>query len=243
MIDKTISELVSKNPDMAEALHFLGIHFQNYTEHTLADICAVRGWDVEKITAHIHTALQSPQNAINFNALPIDLLVEYLKHNHYYFIKRKLPFIANIVNHFEGDFPELKQELRLVIPLFVQDFVEHIYEEEDTLFTYLLSLHAALKDYSKLNKAQAMMLEYSMKQFHAHHEVHDDQLRGLRKLTNGFADREEYDLLTRVAISELKKLDEEMRYHAKVENEILFKKGIELERQVLALARTKVALN
>jgi regulator of cell morphogenesis and NO signaling len=241
---KTIKQIVSDNPAIAAALRFLGIHFNDYNEHTLLEICNQKSWKLEMILMKIENLLKSPSdNKIKFDELPIDLMVEYLKHNHYVFIKEKLPFITELVQNFDGNHLEIKRELQFVIPLFIEDFIEHIYEEEDTLFGYILLLDKAIKDPSLLHKAQSRMMENSIKLFQNDHEVHEDQLRGLRRMTNNFEICQDYDLSTRIVISELNKLDSELKFHAKIENDILFPKALVLERHVLALIRSKIALN
>jgi regulator of cell morphogenesis and NO signaling len=242
--EKTIEQIISENHFVAEGLHFLGIHFHNYSEKTLAEVCKEKGLQVETVIEKINSTTNRPHNTpIKFDGLSDDLLIEYLKHNHYIFIKQRLPFIMSLIKNFEGDFPELKSELKLVFPLFVEDFVTHIYEEEDTLFSYILLMHNALDNKAILNKVQAKMMDNSIKQFQADHEVHDDHLKGLRRLTNDFEIIPTYDLNTKVVLTELKKLDEELHFHAKVENNILFPRALELERKVLALLRSKIALN
>jgi regulator of cell morphogenesis and NO signaling len=243
--EKTIEQIISENHFVAEALHFLGIHFNNYSSKTIEDVCKEKGLSLNLVLQKIQEeSIPKPhKELIKFDNLSLDLLIEYLKHNHFIFIKHRLPFIMTLVKNFEGDFPEIKSELKLVFPLFVEDFVTHIYEEEDTLFNYILLLNSALDDQAILNKVQAKMMEHSIKQFYNDHEVHDDHLKGLRRLTNNFEISEIYDLNTKVVLTELKKLDEELHFHAKVENNILFPRALELERKVLAKLRSKIALN
>lgn len=242
--NKTIQELVSDNHAVASALHFLGVHFTNYSEENLSQLCAAKGWKVEWLISSIEDMIhQSSINNIQAQELPIDLLIEYLKHNHFVFIKRKLPFLSELIKNFEGQDPQIKEELKLVFPLFVEDFIHHIYEEEDTLFYYILLLHKAQAEAHLHNKAQSRMLEYSIKAFEADHAVHEDQLKGLREMTNNFEILDRYDLHTKVVLSELKKLDDELSVHAKVENTILFPKALELERLVLATVRSENGSN
>ncbi|MDX2190553.1 MAG: hemerythrin domain-containing protein [Bacteroidota bacterium] len=242
--EKTIEQLVSANPSIAAALHFLGIHFLNYSELTLTEVCTQKGWKIENLQNRINDAINSPDvKTDTFEALPIDLLVEYLKHNHYIFIKKRLPFIAELVKNFDGDKPEIKKELQIVFPLFVEEFINHIYEEEDTLFTYINLLNKATKDEVALNKAQAKMMDNSIKQHQVQHEIHDDHLKGLRELTNNFTILDDFDLKTKVVLSELKKLDEELYFHAKVENNILFPRALEIETKLLAHVRSNIAMN
>ncbi|TAF74268.1 MAG: iron-sulfur cluster repair di-iron protein [Bacteroidetes bacterium] len=241
--NKTLEQLINENHHLAAALHFLGIQFEHYTEFTLSEICQKKGIALDFVEQKIKDFLTSNYNEVKFDSLSVDLIIEYLKHAHYIFIKQRLPFIVDIVKKFDGDFPEIKNELKLVFPLFVEDFVSHIYEEEDTLFNYIQLMHKSLEDVSLINKVQAKMMENSIKQFQSEHEIHDDHLKGLRNLTNEFEIKPAYDLGTKVVLAELKKLDEELRYHAKIENNILFPRALELERSVLARVRSKIALN
>lgn len=234
LTDKTIEQLVKDNHSLAAAFNFLGIHFENYTEHTLADICIEKGWKLEVIIQRIDEILNSTRNDVNLDILPIDLLIEYLKHNHFIFIKQRLPFISSLIKDFEGDDPEIKNELKMVFPLFLQDFVEHIYEEEDTLFNYVLLLNEADHNIEHIETIQQLMKTNSISNFQSDHEIHDDPFKGLRNLTQNFNLDERFDLKTKVVLSELKKLDVELQYHAKVENEILFLKANRIEQKVLS---------
>lgn len=242
-MDKTLEELILQTPQIASALHFLGIQFLNHTDKTLKEICDKKQISYENLENNIKKNILENSNNFPINSLNIDLIIEYLKHNHYIFIKQRLPFIIETVKKFEGNFPAIKSELQLVFPLFVEDFVSHIYEEEDTLFSYILLLNNASQDENLINKAKAKMMENSIKEFQNDHEIHDDHLKGLRSMTNDFEILPNYDISTKVVLTELKKLDEELRIHAKIENEILFPKALELEAKVFKNLDLKIALN
>lgn len=242
--EKTIEQLIGENHSVAEKLHLLGIYFKNYSELTLEQVCNQKGLNVDMVIEKIHSTIDRPHNTpIKFDGLSNELLIEYLKHTHFIFIKQRLPYILNLIQHFEGDFPELKSELKVVFPLFVEDFVTHVYEEEDTLFSFILLMVKVYNDQSLLDKLQGKVMEQSIKEFQLDHEIHDDHLKGLRELTNNFEILEKYDLNTKIVLTELKKLDEELHFHAKVENNILFPRALELERKLLLLIHSKSSLN
>ena len=165
ILPKTISQLVLDNQYIASALHFLGIHFNKYTDHTLEEICNSKGWNITLIENRIENILQNNNQLLNINNLPLDLLIEYLKHAHFIFIKQKLPFLTEMVANFESDSTEIKNELKLVFPLFVQDFIEHIYEEEDTVFSYILNLLKADKGEQNLYKLNDLLMQTNIKHF------------------------------------------------------------------------------
>ncbi|MDX2196044.1 MAG: iron-sulfur cluster repair di-iron protein [Cytophagales bacterium] len=230
--EKTINELINTHPEIASALRFLGIHFDNYSEHTLSQLCHEKGLNPDMVVSRIHEHLYTkPKQGIIFSELPIDLLIAYLKHNHYLFIKQRLPFLMELVNKFDIENEQIKAELKFVMPLFVEDFIEHIYEEEDTFFVYILYLYQLLNN-NTVENTETINIDRIRKYYEEHTTMHDDVLKGLRELTHNFEIDASYDINTKVVLSELKRLDQDLLFHAKVENEILFPRAIALETDV-----------
>src|SRR5687768_11099672 len=143
-----IQELVDKNYVHGYVLFYLGIRFYEYSELTLAQVCERRGLKVEQIIRELESPTNLKEADLPLISYPIDLIIEYLKHSHFLYIKHKLPYIAKLVDSFKADQEEYKlveRDLKLVFPLFVEDFIHHIYEEEDTLFRYIKALERASK--------------------------------------------------------------------------------------------------
>ena len=57
------------------------------------------------------------------------------------------------------------------------------------------------------------------------HELHDDELHGIRKITQNYKSNQADDLPVRVLISELEGFDKELAIHANVENNVLVPQG------------------
>lgn len=120
-------------------------------------------------------------------------------------------------------------DLSIVFPLFVEDFIRHIYEEEDELFNYisfLLSIHNNPSGESLNNIYKYGSI--SLTEVRAHH-VDEDEMGGLRELIEEF---ESKNLLTDVIKKEVMAFDREILYHAEIENEILFPQAIKLEEEI-----------
>ena len=168
-------------------------------------------------------------------SLPIDLLVEYLKHSHYLFVKKRLPYIGQLIDGLQGIHPRytsLAQDLKSVYPLFVEDFVRHIYEEEDTFFTYIGRLLNFIRSEKPVSSVLYIMNKFSVNDFALDHEIHDNEMDGFRQFTNNYSYCEQADLHIKVLYSELERFEKDLLKHAKIENEILFPKALQLERQV-----------
>lgn len=230
--DRKIHDLVGENHVYAAVLYYLGIGFYDYSEKTLGQVCEEKGLDSNVVINRLESVgRRQDQEDLSLFTYPADLIVAYLKHTHYLFIKEKLPFLSTLIERLpEGSQPF--DDLRFVFPIFVEDFIHHIYEEEDTLFSYVLMLQEAADGRMNPGKLFQQMEDFSIQQFAIEHDVHDDEMSGIRRITDNYATSDETNILLKVLYSELKNFEKELITHAKIENEILFPKALMLEKEV-----------
>ncbi len=225
VFDLTIRSLVDENYVYARALSYLGVDFYLHPDRKLKEICAEQGLGKSQVLNAFY--LFDRSHRFSFQELkkyPLEIVVEYLKHTHHVFIKHRLPYIANLVNQYpdQGD-------LKLIFPEFIEEFINHIYEEEDTVFSYI----AALVELQKGKTLNPQLFakkhnNFSLKGVHKEHKE-EDELAGIRALVEEF---DLTDLHQQVIVKEIKAFDREMWYHAEIENKILFPKAIALEALV-----------
>ncbi|MEO1053025.1 MAG: hemerythrin domain-containing protein [Bacteroidota bacterium] len=244
---RKINELVDENYVYASVLYYFGIEFYDYSEHTLEQVCKEKGLNVQAVTDQLESISRNDDQVdLTLISCPVDLIIEYLKHAHYLFIKQKLPYIAKLIEEFETDhedFKHIARDLKFVFPLFVEDFIHHIYQEEDTLFSYILSLNRFVERSRNHSEVFFQMEEHSIQRFSMEHDAHDDEMRGIAKITNNYDYNRHTPLHVRVIYEELKSFEKNLVAHAKVENEILFPKALLLEKQVKEKFSKIVSLN
>lgn len=247
IINKKIEDLVDENYIYASVLYYFGIKFYDYSEKTLEEVCSEKGLNIKTVISSLETVSTSPaENKLSLVSFPVDLVIEYLKHSHYIFIKQKLPYIAKLIESLPATSKDhflLIQDLKLVFPLFVEDFIHHIYEEEDSLFSYVLMLNKALDGVKNVSKIFYAMEKYSLQEFATEHEHNDDEMKGLRSITQNYSLIPENDLHLRVIFAELKSFEENLIQHARIENEILFPKALELEIDIKKNLAKLIRLN
>ena len=230
-----IDELVDKNYVHGYVLFYLGIRFYEYSELTLGQVCKQRGLKVEQIIKELESPTHLKEADLPLVSYPIDLIIEYLKHSHFLFIKHKLPYISRLVENFKAqhdDYLLVERDLKLVFPLFVEDFIEHIYEEEDTLFHYILALEKASKGKYSPGRLFYLMEKNSVQKFAMEHEAHDDEMEGIRKITRDYKLLAKAPLHVKVIYNELEAFEKSLITHARIENEILFPKAMAIENTV-----------
>jgi regulator of cell morphogenesis and NO signaling len=244
--DTRISELVDQNYVHAYVLFYFGIRFYEYSEQTLAEVCIERKLKVDQVVRELESPTHLREADLPLVSYPIDLILQYLRHSHFLFIKHKLPYIARLVESFKAnhdDYHSIERDLKIVFPLFVADFIEHIYEEEDTLFTFIQSLERATKGRYVPTKLYALMEKHAMQRFAMEHEAHDDEMQGIRRITKDYHITPQCPLHVKVLYNELKDFEKSLITHARIENEILFPKAMALENKVKKMLAEKSKFN
>jgi regulator of cell morphogenesis and NO signaling len=244
--DRRISELVDQNYVHAYVLFYFGIRFYEYSELTLDQVCKERKLKLEQVIRELESPTHLTEAELPLVSYPIDLIIQYLKHSHFLFIKHKLPYIARLVESFKAnhdDFHNIERDLKIVFPLFVEDFIEHIYHEEDTLFNFIQSLDRAARGSYIPTKLYMLMEKNSMQRFAMDHEAHDDEMQGIRRITRDYSLDPKSPLHVKVLYNELKDFEKSLITHARIENEILFPKAMELETKVKKSLQEKIRYN
>ena len=161
-----IADLVEQDNEMAQVLFYFGIRFYEYSEQTLEQVCEQRGLKVDQLVHELESPRANFQEEdVPLYSYPIDLIIEYLKHSHFLFIKHKLPFIGKLVENFKAnhaDYNSVEKDLKTLFPLFLEDFIHHIYEEEDTLFKYIKMLEKAYKGKYHPSRLYEQMEKHSL---------------------------------------------------------------------------------
>lgn len=237
--DQQISKLVDQNNVRAHVLYYFGIKFYEYSEQTLEEVCREKGLRLEQVIRELESPNEHFQEAeLPLISYPLDLIIEYLKHAHYLFVKHKLPYIARLVESFKANHPDyqpVEKDLKALFPLFIEDFIHHIYEEEDTLFRYIQLLERSLKGNGNPARLYYTIEKGSLQSFAMEHEAHDDEMEGIRKITKDYWLATDAPLHVKVIYSELLDFEKCLKTHARIENEILFPKAMALENRVKKL--------
>ncbi len=236
IFNKTILEIVDENYVYARSLHYLGIDFFLSPHKTLSQVCRERGLNEEQVIKSFY--LFDSCYRFSFSELksyPIELLVEYLKHSHHIFIKDKLPFIVHLAKNLESN-----SEINRLLPEFVEEFISHIYEEEDSVFAYTKTLSDISKGLLPNPISELIRFKnFSLSNEFEHHQG-DDEFYVIRSLVDAVNPT---TLHENVLLKEVRAFDREMVYHAEIENRIFFPKAIKLEQETNAKIKLMSKMN
>lgn len=227
-----IEDIIKQNYHNAFVLYSLGIPFYHYETTALGSVCKQKNIEIEYVLRLLSEANFSITSEIRkLKNASIEAILGYLKHQHIFFLQKKIPFIAHLVENI----PEKKRlftDLQLMFPLFAEDFIHHIHEEEDTFFYYILSLVKASKNKGHRREIYELLQKYSIQEFALAHDTHDDEMLGIRQLTHHYQLPEQASLYVEVVYFHLQDLEKHLQQHAYIENELLFPKALVLENTI-----------
>jgi regulator of cell morphogenesis and NO signaling len=143
----------------------------------------------------------------------------------------------------EPTFSGIMSDLRIMFPLFVDDFIHHIHEEESRLFNRIKLLHQIEADEYRLNDALQILEKSPVTLLSEAHDAHDDEMEGIRKLTKDYFLPPSAPISIKVLYNELQVFEKELKVHAQIEDQLLFPKAIELEKEVLRKVKKKIRNN
>lgn len=252
MFTRKINELVSEDSVFAWVLHYFGVSFYKYSDLTLDEVCVEKGINknlfVSQLELMASHEVQRDAFSSKVDEYPIELVIEYLKHIHHKFVKEKLPYLSQLVNalderHFK-DHPESK-DLKFIFPTFVKEFIEHIYDEEDELFSYAFWMNKILKGSLKAStyEINQKITSNALQQHALEHHIHESGMEGIRLITNGYSFVPSDEVLIEVLYTELANFEVELIKHAKIENEVFFPKALYLENKLNNYMKTNLNLN
>jgi len=242
-----IKDIVSENYVFAAVLHYFGISFFQYEQNSLQEVCDKYKIKPEQLISELEAWAQRKEPGKDELFLhPIEVLVTYLKRKHYYFVRQELPFLSNMVSGIQvegSSYYAVLSDLRIMFPLFVEDFIHHIHEEENRLFQRIKLLQELENDEFPLEESLKIMEKSPVASLSEAHEAHDDEMVGVRKLTKNYYLPDNAPISMKVLYHELQNFERELIIHAQIEDELLFPKAVQLEKEVLRKIKKKIRNN
>lgn len=243
----SIKDLVSENYVFAAVLHYFGISFFQYEQNSLQDVCKKFRINPQQLIDELESwATKREPSTEDLYLHPIEVLVSYLKRKHYFFVRQELPFLSNMVSGIEipnSEYASILGDLRIMFPLFVEDFIHHIHEEESKLFQRIQLLHEIEQDEFRLQDALHILEKNPVIFLAEAHDTHDDEMEGIRKITNNYLLPDTAPVSIKVLYHELQVFEKELIVHAQIEDRLLFPKAVELEKDVLRKIKKKITSN
>ncbi len=225
-----VGQLVAEDYRAADVLRRYGIDFCCGGKRTLEEACSQQGIDCEQLCSELERLGESGLSpAHNPNHWSADFLAEYIVQVHHRYLRENLPILLEYTEKIARVHGKRHPELRIVEKLVQQlseELMSHLEKEEHVLFPYVISLCRS----AEYQRPPFLTAKNPISVMELEHENAAEMLEALRQYTADFTLPEDSCTTYRIAFAKLRELDEDLRQHVHLENNILFPKALELER-------------
>ena len=233
---ETIGEMVASDYRKAEVFRKFGLDFCCGGKKTLEKACEKKGLDVVEVKKALKAVEDDfTTNTEDYNSWELDFLADYIINKHHKYIENSHPMLfefsqkvarvhgsrhAEVVDiaHY---YNEVAEELQL-----------HMHKEEMILFPYIKELAIAKRNGTPMERPQFGSIQNPINMMEAEHESAGGNMEKIRELSNNFTPPEDACNSYRVLFAKLKEYEADLHHHIHLENNILFKKAIELEKEL-----------
>jgi regulator of cell morphogenesis and NO signaling len=176
-------------------------------------------------------------SAVEFEAYPIEIIVDYIQRTHIYYFEKKLPEIEQSIlllsGHYESHHPILAA-LQNFFHRYVQDLSEHIHAEEQLLLPYIHALQEAEKTPAHFSRFLLARRDYSIDRFLSDHHDTEDELKDIRQTIRLYEPPKTNESLYRILLFQLQAFEQDLCVHAHIEEEVLIPKALQREKELNA---------
>ena len=232
--DKTLAEIVIDNTRSAIVFEEYGLDFCCNGKRPLSEACKEKNVDVNDVVNSL-AELDSDKESENANYWETDFLIDFIINNHHQYVRRMIPVISLHTDKVASVHGENHSETKQIADLFLavrQELESHMMKEERILFPYIKQLYYAKKNNEQIAPPPFGTIQNPIKMMEAEHQSAGDAMHKIRELSNNFIVPADACNTYKALYSELKEFEEDLHKHIHLENNILFPRAIELEKEL-----------
>ncbi|REC60750.1 iron-sulfur cluster repair di-iron protein [Chryseobacterium pennae] len=229
-----IGNIVAEDFRTAAIFKRYGIDFCCKGGRTIEEACKNKKLNPEKIYEELDALPKNNDTAIDFSSWPLDLLTDYIEKSHHRYVEEKTPVLQTFLDKLCKVHGDRHPELFEVNTLFresAHDLAAHMKKEELILFPFVRNMVKAKISGGDLTRPGFGTVENPVNMMQHEHSVEGDRFRKIAEITNEFLPPADACHTYKVAFAMLQEFENDLHKHIHLENNILFPKAIQLEKQ------------
>ncbi len=234
--NQIIGELVAKDYRTASVFKKYGIDFCCQGNRTIGEACEKKNIDSESVVNDLVALIQSRgESSIDYKSWPLDLLADYIEKKHHRYVQEKtaeiIPYLDKICRVHGAHHPELF-EINEHFNATAGELAKHMKKEELILFPIVRKLAKAKEEGSKMVAPPFGSIQNPINAMMDEHSTEGDRFRKIEELSNNYTPPQDACNTYGVTLGLLKEFEQDLHLHIHLENNILFPKAIELEKEL-----------
>ena len=230
-----VAEIVTHHPGTTRVFQRHGIDFCCGGRRPLGEVLGERGLDPVLIRRELDEVLTGPADEVDWSDASLTALIDHILERYHKSLREELPRLTAMAEKVLGAhgarFPAMVLPLVERLRTLRADLESHMMKEEQILFPYVATLEKALAADRPLPRAPFGSALGPIHVMEAEHEEAGALLADMNRLTGGYVPPEGACNTFRGLLHGLAELEREMHLHVHLENNVLFPRALDLERQ------------
>ncbi len=239
VINKNIkmAELILINYQLLPVLNRFGLRL-GFGEKTVEQVCKLEEIDTVFFLEIVNTFNNEnylPENHLQNQS--IDLIIDYLKKSHDFFIDVKLNSIEKMISEFVQKCSSTQVQKVALIKTFFDEYkkelIAHIYQENSVVYPYIILLEKTyISNSTDKNKNEIQNYNFSVSQYASEHSDVEEKLFDLKNIIIKYIPRTEQTDLCNHILFDLFELEKDLKNHQRIEEKVLIPKALIIETEL-----------
>ncbi|ANW94865.1 iron-sulfur cluster repair di-iron protein [Wenyingzhuangia fucanilytica] len=229
-----IGELVAEHYQTASVFKSFKIDFCCNGNRSILEACEQKGIDVQQVLKKLNDlSFNQNEGEIDFNSWDLDLLAEYIQKKHHRYVIKTIPELSLYLKKVAAVHGEHHPELLEIRDLFLasaEELSAHLHKEENIVFPFIK--YMIEKENGTLEPPFFGELKNPIDCMKEEHNNEGVRFRKIAELSDNYTPPAEACNTYKVSFAMLKEFEEDLHKHIHLENNILFPKAIELEKEL-----------
>ncbi|MBL0235671.1 MAG: iron-sulfur cluster repair di-iron protein [Saprospiraceae bacterium] len=235
--NQIIGELVARDYRTASVFKKYSIDFCCQGNRTIEEACEKKNIDTKKVLEDLVAMMEAKsESTTDYQSWPLDLLADYIEKKHHRYVQEKTleiqPYLDKICKVHGERHPELlkiKEEFNAS----ACELAAHMKKEELILFPFIRKMTKAKLENTKVDAAHFGTVKNPIQMMMNEHTVEGHRFMKIEELTNNYTPPQDACNTYRVSFALLKEFEQDLHLHIHLENNILFPKAIEIEKELI----------
>jgi regulator of cell morphogenesis and NO signaling len=237
----TIGNIVAGNYRTAEVFKKYKIDFCCKGNRMLANVCNEKNLDLHQIEQELKLKAGSPESLSEeaYQLMKPDVLVKHIIETHHEYIRENTPILLAYLDKINKVHGANHAELDEIFNLFLdgaEELSAHIQKEEQILFPAITDIgRRSENEETPIGVFNFGSLSNPINKMKGEHETEGERFQKISELSNHFTPPVDACSTYKVAFQKLKEYQDDLFLHIHLENNILFPKALELEKNLHTL--------
>lgn len=234
-----LSEIVAKDYRKVKVLNRFGIDILSGGKKILEKVCQEKKINIEEVQQALQEVEKEPiPSAINYNKWDVAFLIDFIINTNHRYIAEIDPeiheYMQKVAEVNAAKYYEVIEVTRCFIKI-SSELKQHLRKEETILFPYIKQMNEARRSNTTLSQPSFGKVANLIQILEREHNNIVYEMKEIEFSSNNFVVPEDADTTFRRAYTKLKAYLEELRLHIHLQNNILFPKALEMEKELIDL--------